>query len=141
MSNDFEQREFVRIPVKVDVAVELISNGERRAGTTECVSMKGCFIECAESFPKGSLCHITLLIGGPGSETKVWVKGKVASASDTGMGIQIISHLCLESYGHLYRLVLYNAADNAERIDLEIQNKLRSIGAQNDTADIRVDES
>ncbi len=121
MDSGLEEREFVRIPVKVDAQVTAVSNGEQRSGKTEDVSMKGFFVECAEPFVTGTQCRVDLLIGGPESDAKVCVKVKVAYASELGMGAQILSHLSLESYGHLYRLVLYNAADKADLVEAEIE--------------------
>ncbi|MFQ5597158.1 MAG: PilZ domain-containing protein [Nitrospiria bacterium] len=121
----FDEREYTRIPMKVDVEMEEISTGEKRIGKTNIVSMKGFFIECDNPFPPGTECHITLLIGGAESRLHVRVRAKIVYITDEGMGVQVISHLSMESYEHLHRLVLYNAADAADTVEQEIEDHLQ----------------
>lgn len=124
MKKGFEDRKYTRIQMKVEVQMEKICNGEKRMGKTECVSMNGLFIDCKHPYPIGEECHITLFIGEHGSERRVQVKGRVVYNQENGMGIEILSHLCMESYDHLHRLVLYNAADDADRVEEEIETRI-----------------
>ncbi|MBN4053230.1 PilZ domain-containing protein [bacterium AH-315-L15] len=122
-----ELREYTRISMKVEVEVARLSDGKKRLGETECVSMNGCFIDCTNPFPVGTECQATLFIGGRESELKVGVKGRIALVNDDGMAVAITSHLFMESYDHLHRLVLYNAKEEAERVEKEIETHLEDI--------------
>ncbi|MBN4054180.1 PilZ domain-containing protein [Nitrospira defluvii] len=122
-----ENREYTRISMKVEVEVERHSDREKRYGQTECVSMNGCFIDCIDPFPMGTECKTTLYIGGRDSDLKVCVKGKITFVNKDGMALEIVSHLFMESYDHLHRLVLYNASEDADRVEEEIETHLHNI--------------
>jgi len=105
----------------VEAELEEISSGELRTGKTECVSMKGFFVDCDQSFPLGTDCNVTLFIGSRDSGLRVSVKSRVTYVDETGMGLEICGHLMMESYGHLHRLVLYNAAEYVDKVEDEIE--------------------
>ncbi len=123
-------REFTRISAKVEVDVMRVSPGKNLVGHTECVSMKGLYIICDKPFPVDTECVITLWIGGRKSEITICAKGKVTFVDKMGMAAEFVSHLNMDSYNHLHSLVLYNAADEAETVEEEIENHLDKIRAE-----------
>ncbi len=127
MSSGKELREYTRIRMKVNVEVALSGSAEKRIGNTECLSMNGLFIECEHPFLVGTQCVVTLLAAGPGSDVLVHARGKITFVNEAGMAAQLTSHLGMESYNHLRNLVLYNAAEESEQIETEIQRHLDKI--------------
>ena len=127
MSSGKELREYTRIRMKVNVEVERSGSAEKRIGNTECVSMNGLFIECEKPFPLGTQCVVTLFTAGRGSDVLVHARGKITFVNAAGMAAQLTSHLDMESYNHLRNLVLYNAAEESEQVETEIQRHLDKI--------------
>ncbi len=120
-----DNRRYTRILTAVEAEVEEELSGERRNGTTESVSMKGFFVDCSHPFPKDTECNVTLFIGGRDSGLSVAVKGRVVFVDESGMGFEILGHLFMESYDHLHRLVLYNAAENVDKVEDEIEYNIQ----------------
>lgn len=115
-----DKRRYTRIVMAVEAEMEEISTGELRIGRTENVSMKGFFVDCDHSFPLDTDCNVTLFIGGRDSGHRVSVKCRVTYVDEIGMGLEILGHLFMESYSHLHRLVLYNAAEYVDKVEDEI---------------------
>ncbi len=120
-----DSRRYTRIVMAVEAELEEVSSGELRIGKTECVSMKGFFIDCDHGFPLYTDCNVTLFIGGRDSGLRVSVKCRVTYVDGTGMGLEIFGHLFMESYAHLHRLVLYNAAEYVDRVEDEIETHIQ----------------
>ena len=118
-SDFIRQREFTRNPVHVHAIVKA-EDGHAIAGRTEELSMNGLFVRCADRLPEGSRCHVTLTLGD--GESRIEVAARVANVTDTGMGVAF-DEMDPDSFAHLKRLVLYNAADHG-RVGAEIENHL-----------------
>lgn len=113
------QREFTRNPVHVRVTVHA-PDGREIAGLTDELSMNGLFVRCDDRLPEDSRCHVTLSLGN--GEVRIEVEARVASLGGSGMGLAF-DEMDPESFAHLKRLVLYNAAD-PDRVEAEIENHL-----------------
>lgn len=129
MKTGKELREYTRIAIKVEVEVEA-DNQEKVSGETECVSMKGLFIECGSTFPVGTKVVIKVFVGGRGSNVEVWARGRVTFVNDDGMAMQFTSHLGMDSYVHLHKLVLFNADAEAEKVEKEIETHLGEVQSE-----------
>jgi len=116
-------REYTRIAVKTAVEVEA-EGREKVIGETECVSMKGLFIDCDTPYPVDTEVVIRVFVGGRGSHVEVWAKGLVTFVNDEGMAAQFTTHLGMDSYVHLHKLVLFNADAEADKIEAEIETHL-----------------
>ena len=130
MKSPRDLRQYTRISMKVDVESERISDQEKRLGSTDCVSMNGIFIDCDMPFDVGTRCRVEIFVGGKGSDVTVQAKAEVISISEKGMGVKLISHLELDSYNHLRKLVLYNADSNVDQVETEIKTHLDQIREQ-----------
>jgi len=113
------QREFTRNPVHVRATVRG-ADGREIPGHTEELSMNGLFVRCDEQLPEDSPCHVTLTLGD--DEARIDVAARVANVTGSGMGLAF-DEMDPESFAHLKRLVLYNAADLG-RVEAEIENHL-----------------
>jgi len=120
-----DNRRYTRILMAVEAEMTEISSGEKRSGKTECVSMKGFFVDCDHPFPMGTDCNVTLFIGGRDSGLRVEVKATATFVDEGGVGFEILGHLFMESYDHLHRLVLYNAADDVDKVEDEIEKHIK----------------
>ncbi len=120
-----DNRRYTRILMAVEAEMTEISSGEKRNGKTECVSMKGFFVDCDHPFSMDTDCNVTLFIGGRDGGLRVEVKAKVSFVDESGAGFEISSHLFMESYDHLHRLVLYNAADDVDKVEDEIEKHIK----------------
>ena len=126
MKTGKDLREYTRIAVKVPVDVEA-DGREKVSGETECVSMKGLFIDCDTSYPVGTEVVIKVFVGGRGSNVEVWAKGTVTFVNNDGMATQFTSHLGMDSYVHLHKLVLFNANAEADQVEREIETHLGEV--------------
>lgn len=106
------------------VSVDAVCGKEVRQGETECVSMKGLFIDCENSFSVGTECVFTLYIDGREGSLRVETRGCITFVNEDGMAAQFSSHLGLNSYDHLHKLVLYNADTEADQVEEEIESHL-----------------
>lgn len=130
MTYPAELREYTRISMKVEVESERISDQEISLGTTDCVSMNGIFIECERLFEVGTECRVTIFVGGRESDVSIQAKAEVVTLAKKGMGVKIITHLELNSYEHLRKLVMYNADSSVDRVETEIKTHLDNIREQ-----------
>lgn len=115
-----EKREFSRIPTKVELEIRRSGTGEKLSGYTQNVSMKGFAIKGLQSIPVGEIVNVVLFVGDRDSGVKIEVKARIAHILGCHIGAEIISHLRMESYNHLERLVLYRSGDEADQIEEEI---------------------
>ncbi len=127
MTHSTDLRQYTRISMKVEVESERISDQEKRLGSTNCVSMNGIFIDCDMPFEVGTKCRVSIFVGGRESDISIQVKAEVITVSQKGMGVKLISHLELDSYNHLRKLVMYNADSSTERVETEIKTHLDQI--------------
>jgi hypothetical protein len=118
-TDHIREREFTRNRVHVQATVHA-PDGHVIPGHTEELSMNGLFVRCDEWLPEDSRCHVTLTLGD--DEARIEVAARVANVTDSGMGLAF-DEMDPESFAHLKRLVLYNAAD-PDRVEAEIENHL-----------------
>lgn len=106
MSWSVEQREFRRLPIRLEVQV---SDGRRTlvSGKTRDVSREGLYVFVDTPLPRGSECQVVLLVSGPKSQLRVEVSGKVVRTDDHGMAIDF-TEVDLDSLFHLRNLIQYN---------------------------------
>jgi hypothetical protein len=83
--------------------------------------MKGIYLLCDNPLPVGSDCRVALLLGDGETPICIEVAGKVARVDPTGMGLEIIEIVGLESFEHLRNLVRYNASD-PDQVEHEFQD-------------------
>lgn len=117
-----EEREFSRIPMKMTVKVAAQGKETISSDQVKNVSMNGLFIFTDHSFPEETECEVTMLVGDPGAQLKIVVKGKVVRAADSGFAIGFVE-MGTESYGHLQNLVLYNS-NNTRQVEQEFESHL-----------------
>ncbi len=124
MNADINVRGYTRISLKIDLEMERLSDHQIRTGKTENISISGLFVHLETPYLAGSECIVRLFVPGSDNEVLVHSKVRVVYTNALGMGVQFVSHLGLESYGHLQKLVLYNADTHVEKIETEINTHL-----------------
>ena len=103
-----DQREFTRVPLRVRAEVK--GGGLSIASSaTQSLSLKGMLVACEERLPIGTECQITLFLGD--GDIQILAEGNVVRCYPEGIAFQFTRILGLESFEHLRKLVLYNAAD------------------------------
>jgi|SRR3972149_10522272 len=122
MKNRFNQREFTRVPVNMEV--EVVSGKSTIVGyLTKDVSLNGLFLTSEEKFPVGTDCRLAIFLGGRKRKQRIKVKGKVVRAEERGMAFTFQEILGGDSFAHLRNLVLYNSPEN-QRIEREFKAHL-----------------
>jgi len=129
MKEGKDLRAYTRIAVKVEVELEA-KNQKKVSGKTECVSMKGLFVDCETHYPIDTEVVIKVFVGGRGSHVEIWAKGVVTFVNDEGMAAQFTTHLGMDSYVHLHKLVLFNADTEADKIEKEIETHLGELHSE-----------
>lgn len=127
MKAGMDTRGYTRIALEIGLEVERVSDQQQRKGRTQNISMDGLLIHCETPFSHGTECIVKLFAGGSESDILVHARVKVVYVNDAGMGVQILSHLDLDSYDHLHKLVLYNADTDVETVESEINAHLDKI--------------
>jgi hypothetical protein len=118
MSGNSDRREFSRVPFRVEVTLK----GDHAtvvSADVQDVSLKGLYAAGAGRLPPGSRCEVRLDLGGPGSEVRLSLRGRVARVDNAGMGVEFID-MGLDTFYHLRNLVLYNSSDH-ERVEQEFK--------------------
>lgn len=120
MDQGFSQREFTRVPT--NLKIRLLVEGRAVPNTgSQNVSLKGILVHTREQLPKGTPCHLTVLL--VDGEIEIEVEGVVVNVYPEGTAIQFSKILGVDSYEHLRNLVLYNAADT-EQVEDEFRTHL-----------------
>ena len=102
------KREFIRVPIQVRAEVK--GGGLSVTSTaTQNLSLKGMFISSATTIPEGTACAITLFLGD--GDIQIEAEGPVVHCYEGGFALQFSRIMGLESFEHLRKLLLYNAAD------------------------------
>jgi hypothetical protein len=125
MSDERERREFLRVPFRVEVTLK----GDHTSvvsGDVRDVSLNGLYAAGAGRLPPGSRCEVLLVLGGPGSEVRLSLRGRVARVDRAGMGVEF-QDMALDAYYHLRNLVLFNSDDQA-RVEEEFKAHLKRLG-------------
>ncbi len=120
MKAEINLRAFTRIRTKVSLDICLKGSRKKQTGYTQNVSMNGFAVEGLPPIPLGEIIDVVFHIGGLDSGVKVEVTARISNIVGHRMGAEIISHLTVESYNHLQKLVLYRSGDGAELIEGEI---------------------
>jgi hypothetical protein len=121
MSNGSERREFIRVPFRIEVVLTGDHTTVVSADVRD-VSLNGLYAACSGRLPPGSRCDVLLVLGGPGSEARLSLRGRVARADKNGLGIEFVE-MGLDTYYHLRNLVLFNSHDQA-RVEQEFKDHL-----------------
>lgn len=118
---DADSREFTRVPIKMEVTVTAEGKSVMSRDVKD-VSMNGIYLFSEQKLSEGSDCDIIMLIGEPGSQLEVDLKGKVERVTANGMAVSF-TEIGLESYEHLHNLVLYNSR-NVTQVEDEFKHHL-----------------
>jgi hypothetical protein len=127
MSDDRERREFLRVPFRVEVTLQ----GDHAtvvSADVRDVSLNGLYAAAAGRLPPGSLCEVLLVLGGPGSEVRLSLRGRVARVDRAGMGVEFLD-MGLDTYFHLRNLVMFNTTDRT-RVEEEFKVHLGRLRGQ-----------
>jgi len=120
MDQGFGQREFTRVPTRLEVRLTVDGRVIPNTGSQN-VSLKGMLIHTQEELETGTTCQITIVLAG--GEIEVEVEGVVVNAYPDGTAFQFTKILGVDSYEHLRNLVLYNAADT-EQVEDEFRTHI-----------------
>lgn len=116
MSDEDDRREFLRVPFRIEVTLK----GDHAtvvSADVRDVSLNGLYAAGAGRLPPGSRCEVLLVLGGPGSEVRLSLRGRVARVDRAGMGVEFLD-MELDTYFHLRNLVRFNSDDQA-RVEQE----------------------
>lgn len=116
-----EQRQFLRVPFRIEVTLK----GDHAtivSGDVRDVSLKGLYVAAPARLPPDSRCEVLLVLGGPESEVRLSLRGRVARVDRAGMGVEFLD-MGLDTFYHLRNLVLFNSDDRA-RVEAEFQAHL-----------------
>lgn len=105
-----ERREFVRVPLRVEVLVKGKDSFELSASSLD-LSLRGVRINQLAELQPGEDCELSLVLGTGAEAARVEILGRVVRVSDESMGLEFLGIRGVESLDHLRRLVLYNAPD------------------------------
>jgi hypothetical protein len=120
LENDFNRREFTRVPVSLEA--ELVpENYLPFSAQVTNASLKGLYVCCDSPLPIGTPCSVELLLGGRQAPVRIGAKSTVARSDPAGMGLEITSLVGTENFDHLRNLVLCNAPDTG-RVLKEFQS-------------------
>ena len=105
MSKSRERREFPRVPFQMAATIRgdhvTVVSGDIRD-----VSLKGMFAAGAGRLPAGCRCQVELLMGAPGQEVRLSLRGRVTRVDSSGMGIEFLE-MGLDALAQLNHLVQY----------------------------------
>ncbi len=130
MPDKGDKREFTRVHIQVDVETD-DENFRTMHGSTNDISMGGFFVETQDELEIGYEGRMELLLDGGLEKVPIEVQGKVVRANRDGYGIEIVKVYGIDSYSHLKKLVLYNAADlNKVQAEIERHSGIKSFETQ-----------
>ena len=121
-----EVKENRRLFTRVDINLHVeVAPGQERTftGTIRNLSLNGMFVVCDACPPCGVTCHATICLEGGGGVLPVGVGGTIVRADAGGVAVAF-TRISPDGFGHLRRLVLYNATD-ADQVEQELA---RSVG-------------
>jgi hypothetical protein len=111
MGDEHDRRQFLRVPFRIEVTLRGDHTTVVSADVRD-LSLKGLYAAAAGRLPPGSRCEVLLVLGGPGGEVRLSLRGRVARVDGAGMGVEFLS-MGLDAFHHLRNLVQYNSADHA----------------------------
>lgn len=112
MSDASDRREFSRVPFRVQVTIVGDHATEVTADVRD-VSLKGLYAVGAGRLPPGARCAVHLMLGGPESEVRLQLTGRVARVDAGGLAVEFTA-MGLDTFYHLRNLVLFNSRDAAQ---------------------------
>lgn len=114
-----ERREFVRVPLRVEIQVRGEDRLTVQARTCD-LSLRGVRVARLADVRAGQDCELRLLLGEGEGAVRVEILGRVVRCGEDDVGIEFLGLHGAESLDHLRRLVLHNAPD-AHRAEEEIR--------------------
>jgi hypothetical protein len=121
MSDGDERRGFTRVPFRVEVTLAGDHTTVVSADVRD-VSLNGLYAACSGRLPPGSRCEVLLALGGPGSEVRLSLRGRVARVDRAGLAVEFLD-MGLDTFYHLRNLVMFNSDDQA-RVEREFWDHL-----------------
>jgi PilZ domain len=121
MSDGGERRGFTRVPFRVEVTLKGDHATVVSADVGD-VSLSGLYAACAGRLPPGSRCEVLLVLGGPASEVRLALRGRVARVDRGGLAVEFLG-MGLDAFYHLRNLVMFNSDDQA-RVEREFWDHL-----------------
>lgn len=123
MDKNINNREFTRVPIKIEGEITL---GESNvvSGWVRNVNMKGLFLDCDKQLAVGTDCNVALFLDGPNIQPCIKARSNIVRVEDDGMAIEFTEILGAESFNHLRNLVLYNSSTETERVEQELRDHL-----------------
>jgi PilZ domain len=118
MSDDAGRRALLRVPIRMEVTLK----GDHLtvvSGQVRDLSLNGLYVAATLGLPPDSRCEVVIALGGPASDVKLSLRGRVARVDRGGMGIEFVE-MGLDTFFHLRNLVRYNSFD-AARVDEEFR--------------------
>ena len=126
--NNNPHRDFTRVPICIEA--EIVTEGRRLiCHETRDVCMKGLFAKTTETLQIGEDCVVIVRLGGPTSDLRIEVAGRVVRSDTEGLAVEF-SEIGMDSYFHLKNLVLYNS-ENIEQAELEFKAHLGLLKKEN----------
>jgi len=121
MSDMESKREFTRVPVHI---WGTFKDGDRELVTADVtsLSLRGCYASTFEAIPAGEVHSLLLFTDDDRHALHITVQARIVRSDEDGMGVEFIE-MPLESYDHLRKLVLLNAAD-PEKVESEFRSHI-----------------
>jgi hypothetical protein len=115
------QREFTRVPVHI---WGTFKDGKRELLTAEIttLSLRGCYASTFEALPEGEVHRLMLFTEDDAHALHITVQARIVRSTEDGMGIEF-TEMPLESYDHLRKMVLMNAAD-PDKVEKEFRDHI-----------------
>jgi len=130
VADDQDAREFTRVKVKVEIAVDSESGTAPVRGAIRDASANGVFVTTSDTLPEGQPCTVTILLTGDPSGPVIRANGEIARSTAEGMAVRFTEILGENSFEHLRRLVMYNSRETgrvAEEFDEHLGIKRREL--------------
>jgi hypothetical protein len=109
MSDDRERRGFARVPYQIEVTL-MGDHTTVVSADVRDVSLNGLYAACSSRLPPGSHCEVLLVLGGPGNEVRLSLRGRVARIDRAGVGVEFLD-MAPDVYRHLRNLIQFNGND------------------------------
>ena len=122
MKKQLNQREFIRVPVNMEV--EVVSGKSTILGQlTKDISMNGLFLSSEEKLPLGTDCYLIIFLGQSKNLHRIKLKAKVIRAEEGGMAFAFQEIMGSDSFTYLRNLILYNSPQ-ARSVEKEFKTHL-----------------
>ncbi len=118
MNEEHNARDFTRVDAPIQAI--LAAGAQRISGTIQDISMNGARIGCDTPLPLGTLCPVTIMLDGGRETIRLEIEAEVVRSEPGSMALSFC-HVEADSLRHLQHLVQYNAADNADAVEKELE--------------------